>query len=329
MRTYLPLTLALILPIVASAQSIASFGGAGPSFSLSVDPQYPAPYSQATLSAQSDSLDLANATMTVTVDGKSFYQGGVPPPPLTLGKAGSITKVVMTVTSDGTKYTQTVSIQPQDVALVAEPVSSAPPLYPGKPLAPIEGSVRVVAVANFRTTGGTALDPSTLSYKWTVDDTQIANSSGIGKNVVIVASPLQYRARTVSVAIASRDGSLVGGDSLSLSPQEPSVRIYENDPLLGIRFDRALVNTFTITGAESTLYGAPFSVPTTYGAPFLQWFVNSIAAQTGSSITLRPTGEGQGSASLSLTASSGTNATASMNLSLVFGTTGGTNFFGL
>ena len=142
-------------------------------------------------------------------------------------------------------------------------------------------------MANFRTTGGTALDPSTLSYKWTVDDTQIANSSGIGKNVVIVASPLQYRARTVSVAIASRDGSLVGGDSLSLSPQEPSVRIYENDPLLGIRFDRALVNTFTITGAESTLYGAPFSVPTTYGAPFLQWFVNSIAAQTGSSITLR------------------------------------------
>ena len=225
--------------------------------------------------------------MTVTVDGKSFYQGVFSRLLSRSGKRGSITKVVMTVTSDGTKYTQTVSIQPQDVALVAEPVSSAPPLYPGKPLAPIEGSVRVVAVANFRTTGGTALDPSTLSYKWTVDDTQIANSSGIGKNVVIVASPLQYRARTVSVAIASRDGSLVGGDSLSLSPQEPSVRIYENDPLLGIRFDRALVNTFTITGAESTLYGAPFSVPTTYGAPFLQWFVNSIAAQTGSSITLR------------------------------------------
>jgi hypothetical protein len=266
--------------------------------------------------------------MTITIAGKTIYQGGVGPTPITLGKAGSVTRIDVTVSVNGTDHSETIRIQPQDVVLLAEPVSSTPPLYPGKSLVPLGGGTRVVAVANFRNASGGAVDPSKLSYMWTVDDTQIANSSGIGKSAILVASPIQYRARTVSVAITNQEGSLVGGDSLSLFPQEPSVRIYANDPLLGIRFERALVDSYTITGAESTLYAAPFSLPTTSGMPFLQWFVNGAAAQTGSSITLRPTGSGEGSASLSLTASAN-GQTATTNLSLMFGREPSSNFFGL
>ncbi|MEK7144509.1 MAG: hypothetical protein AAB794_01465 [Patescibacteria group bacterium] len=322
------LTLSLLLPAVVTAQFMGSIGNTAP-FTVSINPQYPAPYSRMTLSIESSSLDLANATMTVTSGGKNVYQGSVRPVALSLGKAGGVTQVEVTIVVGGTNYRQTVSIQPQDVSLVAEPISSAPPLYPGKPSVPVEGSARVVAVANFRTAGGVSVDSSTLTYKWVVDDTRIANSSGIGKSAIIVASPLQYRARDVSVEVTNQGGTLVGGSTVSLSPQEPSMRIYENDPLLGIRFDRALIGSFSITGAESTLYGAPFSLPTARGAPFLQWFVNGSPAQTGSSITLRPTGDGQGTASLSLTASSGSTLTASMDLSLLFGATESSNFFGL
>src|SRR3989338_6103578 len=98
MRFGLPsiLTLALILPLGATAQLIGPVGSATP-FTLSVDPQYPAPYSQATISARSDSLDLTNATMTVTSGGKTVYQGNVQPASLTLGKGGSATQVEVTV----------------------------------------------------------------------------------------------------------------------------------------------------------------------------------------------------------------------------------------
>ncbi|MDP1689975.1 MAG: hypothetical protein Q8L52_02115 [bacterium] len=323
------IVLSLTLPLTTSAQSIGGLGDENAPFTLSVDPPYPAPYSQATISAQSQSLDLTNATMSVTVAGKKTYQGSVQPTAVTLGKAGSTTKVGVTISSNGTNYSQSVSIQTQDVVLIAEPISSAPPLYPGKPLVPLQGSVRVVAVANLRNAGGTPLDPSTLSYAWTVDDTRIADSSGIGKSAVIVASPLPYRARTVSVAVASQDGSLVGGDSsLSLTPQEPSIRVYENDPLLGIRFERALTNSYSILGAESALYAAPFSMPTATGAPLLQWFLNGSLAQTGGLITLRPAGSGQGNASLSVVASAA-QTTATTNLSLTFGTASGSNLFGL
>ena len=322
------LAFALLVPGAALAQSLGGLGNTS-SFTLSASPQYPAPYSTATLSFLSSSLTLSNATLSVSVGGKNIYQGSVQPVAVTLGKAGSITNVTATISSNGAKYSQVLSIQPEDVALVVEPIASVPPLYPGKPSVPLEGSVRVVAMANVRNMKGVPLDPSTLSYAWTVDSTQIADSSGIGKSAIMVASPLQYRVRTVSVVVMSQDGALVGGDSITLSPVNPTVLIYENDPLLGIRFDHALSNSYAITGAESTLYAAPISFPTTGGTPLLQWFLNGAAAQTGNSITLRPTGSGQGSASLSLTASAGSYTTAMANLSLSFGAAASTNLFGL
>ncbi|HVB20140.1 MAG TPA: hypothetical protein VNF51_02575 [Candidatus Paceibacterota bacterium] len=318
----------LLIPGAALAQSLGGLGNNAP-FTLSASPQYPTPYGTATLSFLSSSLDLSNAMLSVSSDGKNIYQGSVQPIVVTLGRTGSITHIAATISSGGTKYSQSLSIQPEDVVLVAEPIASAPPLYPGKPSVPPEGSVRVVAVANMEDASGALLNPAALSYAWTVDGTQIADASGIGKDVLMVASPLQYRARTVSVAVMSQDGSLVGGDSLSFSTANPTVLIYENDPLLGIRFDHALSGTYTITSVESTLYAAPFSFPMVSATPALQWFLDGSAAQTGNVITLRPTGSGAGTATLSLTASAGSYTTATANLSLSFGLTTSTNAFGL
>lgn len=325
------LGIALILPLVSSAQSldIAGMGGGGEPFTVSVRPQYPAPYGKATLSLLSGSIDLANATMAVSVDGKKVHEGAVRPVSIPLGRAGNVTSASVTVSSGGAVYNQTVSIQPQDVVLVIEPASSVPPLYQGKPPVPLEGKVRIVAMANLANASGASLDPSTLAYTWTVGDVRMANSSGIGKSAIVVASPLQYRASDVSVAVTSRDGGLVGGAELSFTAVEPFVRIYENDPLIGIRYGRALSGTYGIKVTESTLYAAPFGLSTASGAPLLKWFLDGTEAQTGNSITLRPSGKGEGRASLSFVASAGTYVRASANLSLSFGGAAGSAFFGL
>lgn len=321
-------TVALLLPVVAGAQSLQGVMTNTEPFTVSVSPQYPAPYSQATLSFLSSPLDLTNSTISVSVAGKEIYAGSVRPVSVILGKAGNITKVVVKVITAGQTYSQQLSIQPQDVSLVVEPVSSAPPLYRGKSSVPLEGDVRIVAMANVRDAGGKMVDPSRLAYAWTVDGASIANASGIGKNAVLVASPLQYRARDVSVVVMSQDGTLAGGSSLTLSPLEATMRVYESDPLLGLQYDHAISGQFNITGAESTLYAAPFSLPTTNGAPFVRWFLNGDSVQAGNSITLRPTGSGQGSATLSLTASVGESMVTD-SLSLLFGAKPSTNLFGL
>ena len=68
---FLPIALALaiLLPGAAVAQFMGGAGDtsdAGTAFSASIDPQYPAPYSQATLSVLSPTLDLTDATMKVS-----------------------------------------------------------------------------------------------------------------------------------------------------------------------------------------------------------------------------------------------------------------------
>ncbi len=320
----------LLLPLAAGAQSFPGLGNInGDTFSLSASPQYPSPYSQAIVSVMSSSLNLTNATLTVSVGGKETYKGSVRTFSVQLGGAGTITNVHATISSVGASYNQTLSIQPQDVILIAEPISSAPPLYPGKPLVPLHGEVRLVTMANLRDATGKTSSPTTYAYAWTVDGIQMPDSSGVGKSSIITGSPLQYREGDVSVAVTNASGSLVGGASLSLSALDPTVRVYENDPLLGIRYSHALSGSYTIGGAEATLYAAPFSLPTTNGVPVVQWFLNGSAVQTGNSITLRPAGSGQGSASLSLTASGDESTTAATNLSLLFGTQPSTNLFGL
>ena len=326
----LALVALVLLPSTTGAASLSGMAdnvGQAP-FTITLSPQYPLPYGSATITFLSDTLDLANATLSVTVAKKIIYQGGVQPVSVPLSKPGLPVTATATITSNRVKYMQAVTVIPQDVTLIVEPISSAAPLYQGKASVPLEGNVRVVAVANLRTALGKAIDPATLAYTWTVDSTTLANSSGIGKQALLVATPLQYRTRTVSVTVMSQDGSLVGGDSLSLSGEGPTVRIYENDPLLGVRFERALTGSYSIAGAESTLYAAPFSLPTSQGAPSIQWFLDGSPAQTGASITLRPPGSGGGSASLSLTAAADGASTATAALSVLFGSKQ-SNFFGL
>jgi len=325
-RALLISSLILLLPIVVSAQALNSTDA----FTASIDPQYPAPNSQAVVSAVSSTLDLNTATMVVLVMGKEIYRGNVQPVAVPLGGTGKTVKVTITMLTGGTQYNQSLSIQPQDVTLVAEPISSAPPLYLGKPLVPTGGDVRVVALANLKDNNGRALNPKSLSYAWSVDGMQITRGSGIGQQALVVASPLQYRSRSVSVSVMSPDGSMVGGATLSLTPNESLVRIYENDPLLGIRFEHALSGNYAIKDVEDTLFAAPFSLATTGGVPFIEWFLNGSSAQVGAGITLRPNGKGEGSASLSLVASAGESSRATTDLSLIFGaTSGGFSFFGL
>jgi len=323
-RSIVLLCALLALPLSASAQALDSSLVPTDPLSAAVSPADPAPYGTATISLSSTMLDLSSATVTATAGGKQVYHGDAGPITVSLGGAGSVTLVHIAATANGVTYTQDVTIQPQDLTLVAEPLSYAPPLYPGQPLVPVDGSTRVVAVAGFRDAGGRAISPAALSYAWTIDGQYLANYSGIGRSSLIVASPLQYRSRTVSVTVKTVDGSLSSSADLSLSPATPTVRLYAVDPLLGIRFDRALAGSYAITGAEADLYAAPYSFPLAHGAPQVVWTLNGATAQTGPIITLRPSGQGSGNAALAARIGSALTM-ASADLSLTFDASGSTN----
>ena len=319
----------LAAPFAASALTL---GSAQEPFTLSADPAAPAARGTLTLTPVSGDIDITTAIMTVVMNGTQIYSGNASPINIRVGGAGVVETITVSMKTSMGTYKQVLTVTPQDVSLVAEPLSSAPPLYPGGTLVPVGGSVRVVAVADLRTKAGGQLDPSTLSYSWTIDDATSLGASGVGKRTIIVDSPLEYRSSTVGVTVTSADGLHVASGSLELVASEPTMRIYERDPLMGIRFDHALSGSYTIPGSEATLYGAPFNFPTALGAPLLSWYVAGALAQTGNLITLRPTGQGAGTASLSITGESKGSIdapAASESLSVSFGSGGGGSFFGL
>ena len=305
------------LALLAPALAFAQLGTPLSPFTVSADPVAPAAHSSVTLTPVSGDIDITAATMTVSVNGTQTYSGNAVPVVVTLGAAGATATIVVRVETARGTYRQTLTL---------------PPFYRGKPLVPLGGSVRVVAVADLRTAAGVQLDPSSLSYAWTIDGSEAIGGSGIGKRVLIVDSPLQYRTRTVEVSVASPDGVRRGAAAIELAASDPTMRIYERDPLIGIRFDRAQGDSYALSGSEATFYAAPFSFPTALRAPALSWYVGGALSQTGNLITLRPTGGGQGQTTVSVTGASGGSLdapAASAALTVSFGNAGGGGLFGL
>ena len=311
---------AFLLPSFAMAQSmLAVQGGAPQPLTLVVSPQNPSPGGTVTVTPQSTLINLADSTVTIYINGTQIYSGSAQPVAVTLGPSGSVTKIKAVALEGGSSFTATLALSPGSVSLVEEPLSYAPVLYAGKPLPGDGGSVRLVAVVDFRSSPTKPIPASALSYSWTVNGVALDNASGIGKSALVVDAPLEYRSENVVVSVESQDGSVTGGASVSITTDQPSMRIYADDPLQGILYDHALLGTATLTGSEGTFVAEPYSLSLAGGLPSIQWFLNGSAAQSGNTITLRPSGSGAGTASISVT--SGTSATASLDLT--YGSSGG------
>ncbi|MEJ0053723.1 MAG: hypothetical protein WDN10_03310 [bacterium] len=324
MRFFAYALLGILLPATVFAQGV--FGTGGPALTLAISPDYPRPYDTITASLSSNSIDLAAAIITILADGKEIPMTNGRAR-VTLGAAGSATVVKAIATIGGQAYSASQTVRPAEVALIAEPAATSHPFYPGGFGIPSQGQVRLVALPDLRATGGKRFTDGTLVYKWKLNGQELADLSGIGRSVVSMTAPVRYRDATIEVTVLSPDQSLVADSVLRISPSDPSVRVYESDPLLGIRYDRALGDEFAMPGAEATFVAVPYGFART---PAIVWTVNSGASGSNPAITLRSTG-GKGSAAVSVTATlPQLFETATRALRISFGeTSGGTGIFGL
>lgn len=313
---------------VAPHATKAQTSGADP-LTLDVSPQYPAPYQTVTIAPSSSVFDIANSTITVTVNGKQYYKGtGGNPISLAVGGPGTLTDVVVTISGDGqSPASQELQFNPASVALVVEPVSSTHPFYEGAGLVTSEGRVRIVAIPDLRSSPTHQLDPSTLIYTWSLGDQELEPNSGTGKSVLDATAPQEYRDADVSVLVSSPDGNELAEAQTTISPIDPIVRVYENDPLLGPLYDNALSDTVTMNGPEDTYRAVPYYFSET---PSVSWDVNGTQSATTDDITVRSSGNGQGSALLSFTATqSDDSLSANSTVSVNFGSSQQTGIFGL
>jgi hypothetical protein len=302
--------------------------GAAP-LTVTVSPQYPQPYDAVTVTPTSGLIDLNASTVTISVNGKTISTGsGSRPATFIAGPAGETDTVEVTaVGSDGTTYTQTAVVTPASVALIIESLSTTHPFYEGAALIASEGRARLVVLPELR--GAKGLIPAAnLVYTWKNGNQILVNQSGIGRSTLSVISPIRYRDTTISVTVSSQDGSVTGAASVPLSPVDPSIIIYSDDPLSGPNFDSAVGTDFTMQGAEAAFRAVPYFFS---GGQSLTWSVNGEKSGSDPVITVRTTGDTSGTASLSVAAADSDVLSSAQNSVLVHfnSSSQSTNIFGI
>lgn len=293
------------------------------SMEIGLSPKYPRPNEQVTVTITSNAVNLAASSIKISVDGEVVSEGSRTAL-VRVGKAGTKTTITATVVNNGTTYSKSISVQPSEVSLVIEPGTTAHPFYEGARLVAPESRVRLVAIADMRTSGGTRISEAQLSYTWRLGEQILTSQSGLGKSVLEAVAPVRYRDAQVSVTVATQDGSQSAYASVYVSPVTPLVRIYRSDPLAGTNYFSALSDLYALLGSEDTFVAVPYFFKE---SPLLSWTLNGVQSSTESNITVRTTGTSAGTALLGVTASNANLESAQTRLTVQFGSSS-KNIFG-
>lgn len=302
-------------PRGASAQF--TIPGATSALLISSSPRYPAPDSSVTLTLQSSLYNLNTSDIVWIVNGKQSAQGtGLKTLALQTGSAGSRIDVVVDISGASGAASASATIIPTSVDLLWESDSYVPPFYQGRALASAGSSVRVVAIPNFSRPGSAPMAPGKIVFTWTKDGEVMESLSGLGRSTITLDGPMLFGTETISVEATASDGSVSGQGVLRIPDTEPQLALYEDHPLFGTLYHRALGTTTFVPSNEMSFVAVPyFAAVTTATTRSLEyaWRVNGspVAADTVYSNEI------------TINAASSTGATALIDLSL----THATNYF--
>lgn len=318
----LAIAFSIFVPPTAQAQGLPLPA----ELSVVLSPLYPRPYDTVTVTVKSTMLDLSASTITISVNGTTIAEGERTAWFVMHGPGEKFVVEVVTTDADGTHKIQK-TISPADVALVVEPQTSVPPFYKGARLVASEGSVRLIALPDFQSAPGVRIPPQNLSYSWKFGDRILEAQSGLGKNVLSAIAPVRYRDALITLTVTTQDKALVAQSSVMVTPIDPFIRVYQNDPLTGIDLATALSKTFAMTADEHTFRAVPYFYS---GSPKVAWTLNGTDSDQDPDLTVRTTGATKGTAVLGAHASD-TNVinNAETRFTIEFGAARSTGIFGL
>jgi hypothetical protein len=230
------------------------------------NPKTPGPDQLVTVSIQSYAVDLDSANLTWYVNKEVVASGiGEKSIQTMTKKLGETTTInVVVLAANGTRFDKQLLLRPIEVDLLWEADTFVPPFYKGKALPTYKSIVKVSAIPRFNAFSS---NPSQYSYAWTANQIQ-GLGQGLGKQSVLV--PMKYSGSSVPVEVTVTDLAVGASSTTTLTTSgsgsaveritavNPFILFYEDAPLLGIRFDRALSGAVTTNGINFTLRAAPY-----------------------------------------------------------------------
>ncbi len=293
------LVLAYTAPIV-NAQNPPSLVN----MEVTAKPAIPKPFDQVELTVKSYNVSLATALITWKVDGQVVRSSrGAQSHTITAGPIGSATAVEIVAENEGRTVTTSYILRPQYVGIAWEAQTYTPILYRGKALHAPSSSIRVTALPVLVNRSGIELSEDDLQYTWSIHRSVQPQLSGYGKQSVVVENSRILQPLDIAVEVRSRDNTLVAANNVRIPVSQPQILLYEQNPVLGVRYARALGNEYAISAREATLVAEPYhlSTPVRDDASLVfDWRVGAQRIEARGLITLRPEGVGAGRVPLSL-----------------------------
>lgn len=314
----------LTFPMTLFAQGIPLGGGiGGPSVSLSLSPENPVAYGTVRANIKSFSTDLNQSVVSWYLNGNlSESDQGQTSFSFKVGSVGERTQLDVVVRSSAGEFRTSRSIMPAEVDLIWEADTYTPQWYYGKPLYNEGASLKFTAIPNIVTPSGRKVSPSETIYTWKQGTRVLGSRSGYGRDTLrIQTGPIDER---VSISVTAEAGGVKAQGAALVEAVEEELIIYENDPLMGVRNERSVLESFEIIEDEVSFTSFPFFFrsfsPTDASLSYSWRLGNESVPESGNQITFKSAGE-SGAANVSLRVESTVSflqgATDSFNL--IFG----------
>ncbi|MDP7366864.1 MAG: hypothetical protein QGH83_06360 [Candidatus Pacebacteria bacterium] len=285
-----------------------------------------------TINIDSFSIDLNRAdSITWLVNNEVVSRGaGVKQMQFEAGKLGSrsVIDVVVRGTDIGT-VTESITIAPTEVDLLWEAKTYTPPFYSGKALPSSDAEITITAIPQFVTSNGNKLKSSELIFTWKRDGKVLGKDSGRGRDTIEITGPRIFNSTLIQVKVSSLGGTLHGKGFAQIFTVQPKIIFYKNDIILGMRYEKGIKDTLTLSEEEVNITAHPyfFSGNRRVSSDFdYNWNVDGSSVPSSpddeSSIVLRQIGEGEGSAVVTLSIQSIDKIlqVARESFSVIFGT---------
>lgn len=297
---YIFIILIAFLSIIGVSFAQESVSNTVSSIDLSFFPTYPSPGDSVILNVSSDLMDLDSSKISWYINGVLRKETSSKSITIKTNAGGEKTNIrVVIETSDGIIKEVSTEITPAGVDFIIEPMSYTMPFYKGKPFLIGEGVVKIVAIPDI-IIEGVRIQTKDLTFKWSKDDSVLGLNSGKGKNYVVINSAIPVRDININLQVLDDNGVILAEKSKTIILNSPKILFYENNPLYGILYNKAINDSYFLgTREELKITAKPFSFSfskdTSEEASFL-WYVNdNYVAPVGKNneITLRQTVTGQ------------------------------------
>jgi len=231
----------------------------GMPLNIEIIPETPGPNSTVTAVVKYSGIDSDRTTFSWSING-TLKKSGVGEVSFSFktGDVGkSVSLKVSAKTPNGQIIEKIITIIPSSVDLVYEAQSYIPPFYKGKPLFSNQGVLRIIAIPNI-VVNGKAVDSKKLVYTWKSDGQILSDSSGYGKNVMIFNGGVPWKSTEITVMVQTIDQKISAENTLILNPIQPKIVVYEDNPVYGILFNKAILDGFTTSKTELSFVAEPY-----------------------------------------------------------------------